>query len=85
VSFRIAPLTDVDVEEIMNETKVYQILKGFRGPPKDVQSVKNVLAAVGQLALDFDVISDVDINPLFVYESGCMAFDVKILLRHAVA
>jgi acetyltransferase len=85
VSFRVAPLTDVDVEEIMNETKVYQILKGFRGPPKDVQSVKNVLAAVGQLALDFDVISDVDINPLFVYESGCMAFDVKILLRHAVA
>lgn len=85
VSFRVAPLTDVDVEEIMNETKVYQILKGFRGPPKDVQSVKNVLAAVGQLALDFDVISDVDINPLFVYETGCMAFDVKILLKHAIA
>jgi len=85
VSFRVAPLTDVDVEEIMNETKVYQILKGFRGPPKDVQAVKNVLAAVGQLALDFDVISDVDINPLFVYENGCMAFDVKILLKHATA
>ncbi|MCS7135497.1 MAG: acetate--CoA ligase family protein [Nitrososphaerota archaeon] len=81
VSFRIAPLTDVDVEEMMNETKIYKILKGFRGTPKDVDSVKSVLAAVNQLALDFDVISDVDINPLFVYEDGCMAFDVKIMLR----
>ncbi|MEM4930969.1 MAG: acetate--CoA ligase family protein, partial [Nitrososphaerota archaeon] len=85
VSFRVAPLTDVDVDEMMSETKVYQVLKGFRGPRKDVDSVKNVLAAVNQLALDFDVISDVDINPLFVYESGCMAFDVKILLKRDIA
>lgn len=85
VSFRVAPLTDVDIEEMMNETKIYQILKGFRGHPKDVDSIKNVLAAVGQLALDFEIISDVDINPLFVYESGCMAFDVKILLKSATA
>lgn len=85
VSFRIAPLKDVDVEEMMSETKVYQALKGFRGPPNDVNSVKSVLAAVSQLALDFDIISDVDINPLFVYESGCIAFDVKILLKKGAA
>ncbi|MEM2909833.1 MAG: acetate--CoA ligase family protein [Nitrososphaerota archaeon] len=81
VSFRVAPLTDVDIEEMMRETKVYRVLEGFRGAPKDANSVKNVLAAVSQLALDFDIISDVDINPLFVYESGCMAFDVKMLLK----
>jgi len=81
VSFRVAPLTDVDVDEMMRETKVYHVLEGFRDAPKDVRSVKEVLAAVSQLSLDFDVISDVDINPLFVYERGCMAFDVKIMLK----
>jgi acetyltransferase len=81
VSFRIAPLTDIDIEELLEETKVAKVLKGFRTEPKDVEAVKEVIASVNQLALDFPEITDIDINPLFVYEKGCMAFDIKVLLR----
>ena len=80
VSFRIAPLTDRDVEELMHEVEVTKVLLGFRGTPKDIGAVKDVIAAVAQLSLDFPEIRDIDINPLFVYERGCLAFDVKILL-----
>ncbi len=81
VAFRIAPLTDKDIDEMMKETKVMRVLEGFRDKPKDIDAVKKVIASVNQLSLDFDEIKDIDINPLFVYEKGCIAFDVKILLR----
>ena len=82
VSFRVAPLDTVSIDEMMQETKIYKLLTGFRGERKgDIQSVKDVIARVSQLALDFPEITDIDINPLFVYEKGCMAIDVKILLK----
>jgi len=82
VSFRVAPLDTVSIDEMMKETKIYKLLTGFRGERKgDIQSVKDVIARVSQLALDFPEITDIDINPLFVYEKGCMAIDVKILLK----
>lgn len=80
VSFRIAPFTDVDLDELMQEVKVTKVLMGFRDTPKDIEAVKKVIAAVAQLSLDFPEIKDIDINPLFVYDRGCIAFDVKILI-----
>lgn len=84
VSFRLAAaLSQADVEEMIQETKVYQLLRGYRGSePADVPALQEALARVARLALDLPEIAELDINPLFAYRSGegYVAVDVKMTL-----
>lgn len=87
VTFRIAPLTPRDAEEMINETRASKIIEGFRGQKaSDKEKVKEVILRVAKLAEDFEEIEDIDINPLFVYgigeyEEPVLAADVKVILR----
>lgn len=81
VSFRLAPISERAASEMMTETKTYALLRGIRGEPRsDIESIVDVILRVSQLSMDFKEISEIDINPLFVYESGkgSLALDVKI-------
>jgi acetyl coenzyme A synthetase (ADP forming)-like protein len=83
VSFRLAPLSEPEAREMIEETKAFTLLKGIRGePPSDIESIKMTLLRVGQLVSDFPEIVEMDINPIIVYgeEEGCTALDVKITL-----
>jgi acetyltransferase len=80
-SLRVAPLTQDDIEDMIEETKAGKVLKGYRGPPLDVEAVKNIVASVASLMEDFEEISSVDANPIFVYEKGAVAVDVKVYLK----
>jgi len=88
VSFRVAPLTKEDAEEMINETKASKLIEGIRGEkPSDKEKVKEIIIRLAKLAEDFPEIEDVDINPLFIYgvgdyETPALAADVKIVLRH---
>jgi acetyltransferase len=83
VSFRLAPLTDHEANEMMEETKAYTLLKGIRGEdPSDISALKDMILRVSQLVSDFPEIVEMDINPVVVYkaEEGAYALDVKITL-----
>ena len=83
VSFRLAPLSDHEAMEMMQETRAYTLLKGIRGePPSDIKSLRETILRVGQLVWDFPQIVEMDINPVIVYEEGegCIALDVKITI-----
>ncbi len=83
VSFRLAPLSEPEAREMMEETKAYTLLKGMRGePPSDIEALKNTILRVGQLVWDFPEIVEMDINPVIVYGwgEGCIALDVKMTL-----
>lgn len=83
VSFRLAPLSVEDAQDMISETKAHTLLKGVRGEkPSDINALVDILLRVSQLVTDYPEIVEMDINPLFVYEvgRGCIAVDVKITL-----
>ena len=82
VNFKLGSgMTDQDIENQINSTKVSKLLEGYRGDaPCDIEAVKDTLKRVTRLTLDFPEIQELDINPVFVYEEGSSALDIKIKL-----
>jgi acetyl-CoA synthetase (ADP-forming) len=83
ISFRLAPLTIEEAMEMIKEIKGYPVLAGLRGtPPADMEAVASLIQKVGQLAHEFPEIAEMDLNPVFVYNSGkgAVAVDARIVL-----
>ncbi len=71
ISFKVAPLSDGDIEEMIDCTLAGKLLKGYRGSAKaDIEVVKETIARLSQLSLDNPEISEIEINPLIVYPEG---------------
>jgi acetate---CoA ligase (ADP-forming) len=79
--FRIAPLTDVDADELVHEGKAGELVKGFRGRPAvDAGALSDVLARLARLASDLPEIAELDLNPVLATADGCVAVDARIRL-----
>ncbi len=71
ISFKVAPLTSEDIDEMIENTLAGKLLKGYRGSAKaDIKAVKETIARLSQLSLDNPAISEIEINPLIVYPEG---------------
>jgi acetyltransferase len=82
VAFRVAPLTDVDATRMVKSIKSYPILEGVRGEkPSDVDSLIESVIRLSQLAIEFDEIGQMDINPIKLFEKGYKVVDVRIALQ----
>jgi len=69
VTFRIAPLTDVDAAEMIKSVKAYKLLEGARGTtPAQMDQIQETLLRLSQLVHDFSFIDELDINPLLISE-----------------
>jgi acetate---CoA ligase (ADP-forming) len=78
-SFRLAPLTDVDAEELVTHGKVGVLLAGYRGaPPADVDQVSDVVLRVARLVDDLPEVAELDLNPAIAGPRGCVAVDARI-------
>ena len=82
VAFRIAPISDFDADEMIHEIKGFKILDGYRGKaPADLEAIKSVLKKIATLAFEHQVIKEMDLNPVFVYENGLKIVDARIILN----
>ena len=84
VTFRIAPLTDVDAEEMIKSVKAYKLLEGARGTkPAQMEQIQETLLRLSQLVTDFKFIDELDINPLLISEKTGegIAVDGRIKVR----
>jgi acetyltransferase len=85
ISLRVAPLSTSDAEQMVKEIKGYQILQGARGKkPSDVPAIVDVLLRISRLAQDCrDIITEIDINPLIVFDQGrgVKAADALVVLK----
>ncbi len=82
VSFRVAPITKFDAKEMIQEIKGYPILTGIRGQKaSDVTALENILLQVSKLVMDYPVINQLDLNPVFSYPKGAKCVDARIILE----
>jgi acyl-CoA synthetase (NDP forming) len=82
VSFRIAPITDEDAQEMISEIKAYPILQGYRGQaPRDIDAITKILLNTSKLIMDHQDIKELDLNPVMVYENGAKTVDARIILE----
>jgi len=83
VAFRAFPLSRKEAMSMIKEIKTYQLLLGARGEErKDIEGVIETLIKLGTIIRKCGDISDIEVNPVMVYESGkgVKAVDVRILL-----
>lgn len=78
----LPPLNRLLARRIMEETKAFQILKGFRHQaPADIIRLEEMLIRVSQLVTDFPQIEELDINPIFVRGKEIVAVDARVILK----
>jgi acetyl coenzyme A synthetase (ADP forming)-like protein len=81
-AFRIAPLTDVDAEELVTGGKAGRLVAGFRGSPAaDVAALTDLVHRLGRLAEQVPEVGELDLNPVIAGPEGCVAVDARVRLR----
>jgi len=78
----LPPLNQVLARRIMEETKIYRILKsGYRNkPPVNLTKLEEILVRFSNMIIDFPEIKEIDINPLIASDDSFYAVDVRIIL-----
>ena len=81
-SFRIAPLTDRDVDELVFGGKAGRLVRGFRGAPAaDGGALADLLLRLARLGEDFPAVAELDLNPVLALPDRCVAVDARIRVR----
>ena len=82
VSFRVAPISENDAREMMDEIRGKAILGAFRGKNEaDRTKIARALKALGDVMVQVDEITDIEINPLFISEKGAVAVDCRVRIE----
>ncbi|MBN1828558.1 MAG: acetate--CoA ligase family protein [Deltaproteobacteria bacterium] len=83
VAFRAYPLERRELFSMIQEIRSYKLLLGVRGEKaKDIERLVDTVCKVGAIVHKCKGISDIEINPVVVYEegAGAKAVDTRILL-----
>ena len=81
VTFKLAPMTNVEANNMISSIKTKKILEGVRGEkPSDIKKLSECIQRLSQLVSDFNEIKELDMNPVLVMEKnkGCKVLDVRI-------
>ena len=81
-AFRIAPLTDVDAEELVTRGKAGRLVAGFRGaPPADRAALVDLVHRLARLGDDLPAVAELDLNPVLALPDRCVAVDARVRVR----
>jgi succinyl-CoA synthetase beta subunit len=81
VAFRVAPLSRVDAEEMIEEVRGKRLLEGVRDkPPVDREALIKAVLSLSRMLVENPRITELDINPLLVLEHGAAAVDARAVV-----
>jgi acyl-CoA synthetase (NDP forming) len=82
VVFRLAPVTRLEVEQMVSQLRGRDLLEGFRGmTPVDLNLLADWLIRLGELAFRVEAIQEIDINPLLIIKGEPIAVDASIVVK----
>jgi len=75
------PLNQVLAHRVIEQTRAYKLLKGFRDlPPVNMKKVEETMIRFSQLIIDHPEIKELDINPLIAFGDEIVAVDARIII-----
>jgi acetyltransferase len=75
-SLRIAPIDFEEAGRMVDECRGSKLLSGVRGKPSmDREALHNIAVRISWLLTDFPEIQELDLNPVHVFQHGCLAVD----------
>jgi acetyltransferase len=78
----LPPLNRLLARRLIENTRVYNILKGYRNhPPARLDLLEEILIRLSQLVTDFPEISELDINPMILIGDQTISVDARVILR----
>jgi len=83
--FSLAPFDQTEARWMIDQLKIRPLLDGVRGQPAmDLSGLADTLHRFSQMADALsDVIAELDVNPLIVTPTGCIAVDALVLGKTA--
>jgi acetyltransferase len=80
----LPPLNVVLARRLMEGTRVYSLLKGYRNrPAADLGHLEEIIVRLSQLVVDFPEIEELDMNPIIVSHGEPVVVDARVLLHPA--
>ncbi len=81
VSYRLAPVTGSEAQQMIEEISNYPLLKGYRGEKGvNLEKLRDSIARVSLLLVDFPEINEMDLNPVFVNENEAIVADGRMFI-----
>ncbi|HPR99322.1 MAG TPA: acetate--CoA ligase family protein [Candidatus Woesebacteria bacterium] len=78
----LLPLNLEKAKKIVQSSKVYKLLSGFRDdPPYKLDKLYQIMLTLGHLITDYPEIREIEINPLIITHQDIWALDPKVLLK----
>ena len=80
---RMAPVSEVEAEEMIREVKGLAVMRGYRNLPKgDVHALAQAVAAMSRLALvPGRPVAEAECNPVIVKALGAVAVDALLVMK----
>ncbi|MDD5167553.1 MAG: bifunctional acetate--CoA ligase family protein/GNAT family N-acetyltransferase [Syntrophales bacterium] len=77
----LPPLNQALARRLMEDTKVYKMLQGYRGKaPADLRMLERIIVSFSDLIVDFPEILAMDMNPIAISAGKAVALDARIIL-----
>jgi succinyl-CoA synthetase beta subunit len=70
-AIRLAPITESDALDMLNQLKAFPLLAGYRGRPAlDIMALVECICRVSNLLVQAEYINEIDLNPIIIHPAG---------------
>ena len=85
-SLGLPPLSTTLIHRMLEETKVYQLLKGYRNqPPANLDLLDRTILRISHLLVDFPQIQEIDMNPVLIGPKDLTVLDARVVVDKDLA